>query len=36
MPNNNKNVLSPAEVKLLQEWIAGGASDLEPANAVGP
>jgi uncharacterized membrane protein len=36
MPNNNKNVLSAAEVKVIQEWIAGGASELEPASAVGP
>ncbi len=36
MPNNDKNVLSAAEVKLIREWIAGGASELEPASAVGP
>ena len=36
MPSNNKNVLTPAQVKLIQDWIAAGASDREPLAAVHP
>jgi len=36
MPSNNKNVLTPAQVKLLQEWIAASASDREPLAALHP
>ncbi|MGH7996935.1 MAG: c-type cytochrome domain-containing protein [Opitutaceae bacterium] len=34
MPNNGKNILTPAQVKLIESWIAAGASDREPADAV--
>jgi uncharacterized membrane protein len=36
MPSNNKNLLDAAEVKIIRQWIAGGASDREPANVILP
>jgi mono/diheme cytochrome c family protein len=36
MPSNNKNVLTAAEVRLIQQWIAAGASDREPLAALHP
>jgi hypothetical protein len=32
MPSGGKKPLSPNEIKLIQDWIAAGASDLQPAN----
>jgi mono/diheme cytochrome c family protein len=31
MPNNGKNPLSAAEIKLIEAWIAAGATDTQPA-----
>ncbi|HVW21541.1 MAG TPA: c-type cytochrome domain-containing protein [Opitutaceae bacterium] len=31
MPNNGKNPLSPAEITLIENWIAAGATATEPA-----
>ena len=31
MPNNGKNPLSAAEIKLIEDWIAAGATDTQPA-----
>jgi uncharacterized membrane protein len=36
MPSNNKGALSGAEVKLIQQWVAAGASDQEPADVYRP
>jgi uncharacterized membrane protein/mono/diheme cytochrome c family protein len=36
MPNNGKNPLSPAEIKLIERWIAGGASDAQPLDSIAP
>lgn len=34
MPNNGKNILTPDEVKVIEAWIAAGASDKEPLSAL--
>ncbi len=33
MPNNGKNPLTEAEIRLIERWIAAGASPTEPADA---
>jgi hypothetical protein len=32
MPSNGKKPLTPDEIKLIQAWIAAGASDRQPAS----
>jgi len=34
MPSNGKNPLSPAEIKLIERWIADGASDAQPLDSL--
>jgi mono/diheme cytochrome c family protein/uncharacterized membrane protein len=34
MPSNGKKILTPAEVRLIEDWIAAGASDHEPIQAL--
>jgi uncharacterized membrane protein len=36
MPSNGKNPLSPAEIKLIERWIAAGASDAQPLKSLEP
>jgi uncharacterized membrane protein len=36
MPNNGKNPLSPGEIKLIEQWIAAGASAAQPLDSLTP
>jgi uncharacterized membrane protein len=36
MPNNGKNLLTPEEIRLVEQWIAAGATESQPLVAEAP